>query len=154
VLEETDAASLEALNDAFIHWVSAYNTKEHSSHGKTPMDVYRTEEQCLRRPQSAEWVSEAFLNRVCRTVKGDATITIDRISYDVPMSFIGQKVEVRFLPDDMTAAHIVCEGKAYPCRPTDKAANFKARRKSARYLIDYTDKGDDRDVSPTLPTHS
>jgi transposase InsO family protein len=143
VLEEADAASLDALNDAFIRWVNTYNTKEHGSHGKAPMDVYRAEEESVRRPQSAEWVSEAFLNRISRTVKGDATITIDRTSFDVPMSFIGQKVEVRFLPDDMGTAHIACEGKAYPCRPTDKAANFKARRATARYLIDYTDRGDD-----------
>lgn len=32
----------------------------------------------------------------------DSTVSIDRMSYDVPMQFISAKVEIRFLLNDMT----------------------------------------------------
>ena len=150
VLKEEDKASIGALNDAFARWASAYNTKVHSAHGKTPMDMYRDEMATVRMPKSSEWVDEAFLNRVTRTVKADATISLDNTSYDVPMAFIRQKVSIRFSPDDMGTAHIVDEGKTYPIRPTDRQANFKAKRTTSGYSIDYSKGG--TDVSATLPT--
>lgn len=38
------------------------------------------------------------MNRISRSVNNDATVIIDKISYDVPMEFIRQKIEVRYLP--------------------------------------------------------
>jgi transposase InsO family protein len=149
LLKEEDKASLESLNDAFVRWVSAYNTKVHSAHGKSPMEVYRAEMDTVRMPRSAEWVDEAFLNRVKRTVRADATVSIDNVSYDVPMIFIKQKVCIRFSPDDMSSAHIIDEGKAYPIRPTDKQANYRAKREKPGFSIDYGKGG--ADVSTTLP---
>jgi transposase InsO family protein len=154
VLKDEDTASIDALNDALARWVSTYNTQVHSAHGSTPMDVYRREMECVRMPKSTEWTDRAFLNRITRTVKADSTITIDNVSYDVPMAFIKQKVQIRFSPDDMTDAHITDEKKAYPIHPTDKHANFKAKRKTAGYTIDYGKKGDGLNVPPTLPAHA
>ena len=153
VLKDEQKSSIDALNDAFVRWVSAYNTQIHSGHRSTPMDVYRKEMGQVRMPKSIEWVEKAFLNRITRTVKADATVTINNVSYDVPMAFIKQKVEICFLPDDMTGAHIIDEGKRYPISATDKHANFKAKRKTSGFSVDYNMKGDDRDVSPTLPAH-
>jgi transposase InsO family protein len=154
VLEDSATSSIDALNNAFIKWINAYNTQTHSATGKAPMESYRAEQGRLRIPESAQWVADAFMNRITRKVKGDSTIAIGHVSYDVPLSFIAQTVEVRFLPDDMAGAYIVCEGVAYPIHPTDKAANSKARRATSRYLVDYTGKGGDTDVSPTLSAHA
>lgn len=54
-----------------------------------------------------EWLDESFLNRVERRVRKDSTVSIDKVSFDVPMQFISQKVEIRYLPDDLDHAFIL-----------------------------------------------
>jgi hypothetical protein len=155
MLSKEQTSSLDALNDALSAWIMAYNTTVHSSTGKAPMDAYRAEMEAVRMPKSAEWVHGCFLNRAVRKVKNDATITIENTLYDVPMQFIGTKVEVCFSPDDMQGAHIASEGRTWPIRPTDKHANSKARRATSPYLIDYSGKdGTDDDVPAALPAHT
>jgi len=140
-LNERNTLSFEALNDAYISWVNSYNTSTHSAHGKKPMNVYQESQNLVRQPKSAEWVQECFLNRISRKVKKDATLTIDNVCYDAPAGFIGMKVEILFLPDDMTTAHIVFESKTYPLRVTDRVQNSKTRRSTSPYLIDYSKGG-------------
>lgn len=41
------------------------------------------------------------MNRITRTVRGDATVTIQKVLYDVPQQFIRTKVEIRFMPNDI-----------------------------------------------------
>ena len=90
-----------------------------------------------RLPKSREWLDECFLNRVWRRVNRDSTVSIDKVSYDVPMQFISSKVEIRFLPDDMSCAFILYEGEHYPIRPTDKNENCRTKRNNAP-SIDYS----------------
>jgi hypothetical protein len=152
VLTKEQTTSLDALNDAYLTWAMSYNTQKHSVTDKAPMDAYRKEMDTVRMPKSAEWVHACFLNRVLRTVKGDATVQIENTLYDVPMQFINTKVEICFSPDDMTSAYIVSEGRTWPMHLTDKVANFKTRRTTSPYLIDYSRKGGDSDVATALPT--
>ena len=77
---------------------------------------------------SPEWLKECFLNRVHRKVRRDSTISIDSICYDVPMQFIGMKVEVRFVPDDMSSAFILYDGSHFPIRATNRNENCRAKR--------------------------
>ena len=90
----------------------------------------------MKLPKSREWLEECFLNRIRRKVRKDATISIDCISYDVPMQFISQIVEVRFPPDDMTGAFILYDDKHFPIYATDKNANCRAKRNNPT-PIDY-----------------
>ena len=149
VLASEDTSSLDALNKAWAKWVIAYNTTLHSSIGLTPMDAYRKEAEFVRAAKDGEWVDGCFMNRITRKVKSDCTIAINKVSYDVPMQFQNAKVEVRFLPDDMDGAYIVCDGRHYPIVQTDKQANFKARRATGPYSIDYG-KGGESDVSTAV----
>jgi len=149
VLTDHDKASIDALNSALSAWVTSYNTTEHSSlgRGKTPMDSYRSGLEHVREATDTKWVEECFFNRTSRKVKNDSTISIDKVDYDVPMSFIGTRVDVRYLPDDMTSAHIIYEDKTYPITPTDKVANSKIPRQLGRYQLDYASvKGGEDDV--------
>lgn len=150
VLPESATTSLDALNDALLRWVITYNTTVHSAIGMAPMDSYRKEADRIRTPESAEWVAACFMNRIVRTVKNDATITIDKVSYDVPMQFIKTKVEIHFPPDDMDGAYVVADEARYPIQRTDKQANARTRRATSPYNIDYG-KGGTNDVSSTLP---
>ena len=60
-----------------------------------------------------------------------------RRSYDVPMQFISQKVEIRYLPEDMDSAFILSEGEHFPIRATDKNENCRTKRES-NLPADYT----------------
>ncbi|NLL49276.1 MAG: hypothetical protein GX249_11900 [Firmicutes bacterium] len=77
------------------------------------------------------------MNRVHRKVRNDSTISIDSVSYDVPLQFIGIKVEVRFLPDDMKNAYIIREGQHYSIRVTNKVENSRTKRNNPP-AIDYS----------------
>lgn len=94
----------------------------------------------IRRPESREWLEEAFHNRVVRGVNRDATVRLLNECYDAPMQFIGQKVEVRFLPGDTDSAYILYGGRHYPLRLTDRVANGRTKRQKA-LSIDYAKEG-------------
>ena len=91
--------------------------------------------------KSREWLDECFLNRVVRKVRKDSTVSIDSVSYDVPMQFISQKVEIRYVPSDMDTACIFYEGERFPIRQTDKVANCHTKRNNP-LPIDYSKIGE------------
>ena len=91
----------------------------------------------MKLPKSREWLEECFLNRIRRKVRKDATVSIFCESYDVPMQFISQTVEIRFPPDDMAGAFILFDGGHFPIHATDKHANCRAKRGNS-IPIDYT----------------
>ena len=106
----------------------------------TPLSRYQQTRASIRTPASREWLEECFLNRITRKVNKDSTVSIDKVSYDVPMQFISSKVEIRFLPDDMSSAFILYEGVHYPIRPTDKNENCRTKRNNTPG-IDYSKLG-------------
>ena len=129
--------SLEAFRDILKDYIRRHNTRFHTGIRATPFERYQNTRERMKLPRSREWLEECFLNRVFRKVRKDATVSIDRESYDVPMQFISQKVEIRFLPEDMAGAFIFYEGERFPIHPTDKNANCRAKRETA-VSIDYT----------------
>ena len=82
----------------------------------------------MRLPVSREWLDEYFLNRIFLKVRRDSTVSIDSQSYDVPMQFISQKVEIRFPPDDMSGAFILYDRERFPIVATDRNANCHTKR--------------------------
>ena len=132
--------SLEEFNRLFSGYVRSYNTSCHSGIRETPLERYRRSCGRIRIPESRSWLDECFMNRVNRRVNRDATVSIDRVYYDVPMQFISSKVEIRFLPDDMDSAYILYEGEHYPIRKTDKNENCRTKRNNAP-AIDYSRMG-------------
>ena len=128
--------SLAEFNDMLADYIRSYNTSFHSGINTTPQDRYLNSKDPVRVPDSMEWLEESFQNRVTRKVRKDSTISIDKVSYDVPMQFIDMKVEVRFLPDDMAGAYILYDGIHYPIRKTDKNENCHTKRNNQP--IDYS----------------
>jgi len=121
-------SSLAQFGGLLKDYMRTYNTSVHSGIGTTPMERYQQTRSSIRMPKSREWLEECFLNRNTRKVGRDSAVSIDKVSYDVPMQFISSKVEIRFLPDDMSSAFILYEGEHYPIRPTDKNENCRAKR--------------------------
>ena len=82
------------------------------------------------------------MNRITRKVANDSTISIDGVSYDAPMQFIGLKVEVRFLPNVMEDAYILHKKHQHPIRKTNKVENSRTKRLNTP-SIDYSKKAGD-----------
>ena len=78
--------------------------------------------------------------RITRKVNLDATVSIDNLSYDVPMQFIRSNVEIRFLPNRMQDAYILSDGIHYPIRPTNRVENGRTKRNNT-HAIDYSKMG-------------
>ena len=139
-LDIESITSLSQFNGMLKDYMRTYNTTFHRGIDSTPMDRYLKSEYKPKAPQSAEWLDECFLNRITRKVRKDSTISIDKVSFDVPMQFISAKVEIRFLPDDMDSAYILFDGKHYPLRKTNRNENCHVKRQNP---IDYSKIGGD-----------
>lgn len=126
--------SLDQFNQIFKEYLRTYNTTHHSGINATPFERYQTTRDRVHRPKSQEWLDESFLNRISRKVRKDSTVSIDKVSFDVPMQFIGQTVEIRFRPGEMDSATIFYENERYPIRPTNKNENCRTKRNNP---IDY-----------------
>jgi transposase InsO family protein len=132
--------SLAEFNALFQEYIRSYNTTIHSGINCTPFERYQNTKENIRAPKSREWLDECFLNRIYRRVRKDATISIERVSYDAPMQFIDQKVEIRFRPNDMDSAVIIYDDERFPLRPTDRNENCRTKRQNGP-SIDYSKLG-------------
>lgn len=129
--------SLKEFNAIFQEYIRNYNITLHSGIGCTPFERYQNSENHARPVRSREWLDECFLNRITRKVRKDATLSIDKVSFDAPMQFISQKVDIRYRPGDMDSAFILYDGKQYPIHRTNKNENCRTKRNNGP-SIDYT----------------
>lgn len=139
-LDISQIQGLEEFNRLLSEYIRTHNTTKHGGTGESPLERYMASNGRIRRPRSREWLEEAFHNRVIRNVNRDATVHLLNECYDAPMQFIGQKVEVRFLPGDTESAYILYGGQHYPLRLTDRVANGRTKRQAA-LSIDYAKEG-------------
>jgi transposase InsO family protein len=143
ILDASTIKSLEELNGLLKDYIMKYNNTTHSATGQTPMERYEADMDSVKRPKDNAWIDEQFQNRISRKVRNDMTIVIDKVSYDVPAAFGGQKVELRFTPGDARSVHILKDNKTWPLMVTNKTDNYKTRRQS-KYSIDYTNEEEDQ----------
>lgn len=142
-IDTSKITSLNAFNSMLFDYMRQHNLTVHSGTKQTPLERYQATQSHIRPVVSSQWLDESFFNRIYRKVNNDATISINSISYDAPMQFIGAKVEIRYLPDDLSTAFILYDGQHFPLVQTDKTANCKAKRQNTRSL-DYSKLGGER----------
>lgn len=141
MIDFSKISSLDELNQMYREYIREYNTTVHSAINCTPYERYQNTKDQVRKPRSSEWLDECFLNRIKRKVRNDATISINNDMYDVPMEFIRQKVEVRYIPNDMNSAFIYFNGKKYPIHRTNKTENCRTKRQND-IILDYAKIGE------------
>lgn len=141
-LDISSITSLSQFNTMLRDYMRSYNTTFHRGIGSTPLERFQASKDHPRRPQSAQWLEDCFYNRITRKVRKDSTITIDSVCYDVPMQFISAKVDIRYLPDDMTSAYILADDKKFPIRRINRNDNCHTRRNNLP-PIDYAKAGGD-----------
>ena len=97
-LTEDDLASLEALNERFEHWLrDDYHLRRHGGIDGKPLDRYLAgAERTLIQRLAPQEIDHAFMGRLTRCVRNDATVSVDRRFYEVPPEFIGARVDLRF----------------------------------------------------------
>ena len=139
-LDINKITSLSQFNGMLKDYMRDYNTTFHRGIDTIPLERYQASKDHPRQPESRQWLDDCFYNRITRKVRKDSTISIDRVCYDVPMQFISAKVEVRYLPDDMTSAYILFDGEKFPIRQTSRNDNCHTRRNNPP-AIDYSKAG-------------
>ena len=139
-LDINKITSLSQFNGMLKDYMRDYNTTFHRGIDTIPLERYQASKDHPRKPESRQWLDACFYNRITRKVRKDSTISIDKVCYDVPMQFISAKVEVRYLPDDMTSAYILFEGEKFPIRQTSRNDNCHTRRNNPP-AIDYSKAG-------------
>jgi transposase InsO family protein len=132
--------SLAEFNGMLKDYMRSYNTTFHTGIKARPLDRYQATKNDICLPKSRDWLDESFLNRIIRKVRKDSTVSIDADSFDVDQQFIGQKVEIRYTPHDISSAFILYEGKRFPIRRTDRNENCRTKRNNP---IDYSRLGGD-----------
>lgn len=144
-LDVKTITSLSSFNELLRDYIREYNTTYHRGIDDTPLNRYEKTKDHPRHPASREWLDDCFYNRIARKVRKDATVSIDKICFDVPMQFISMKVDIRYLPDDMDSAFILFEKEKFPIRKTNRNDNCHVKRNNLP-AIDYSKTGGTSDV--------
>jgi transposase InsO family protein len=118
--------SLEQLNESFFLWLEEdYHRKEHSALGMSPLNKYLSQINQLKLAPDPDNIHHFFLQTDKRRVNNDATISISGRFFEVPSHLIGQRLTVRFDPDNLAAVWLYLDdellGQANPVIPADNA---------------------------------
>ena len=97
-LTHEDLATLDSLNTCWEHWLREdYHLRRHGGINMKPLDRFLAgAEQTLIQRLAPQELDQAFLARLIRCVRNDATVKVAGLFYEVPPEFIGARVEIRF----------------------------------------------------------
>lgn len=110
LLKAHPVSSLDELNARFWTWLEEdYHRKPHASlEGKMPLEVYLSQIEQVRPVSDPAALDAIFLKRVFRTVKHDATFSLENRLYEAPDRYAGRKVEIRY---DENGVHLYEDGQ-------------------------------------------
>ena len=99
--------TLEQLNDLFRAWLSeGYNHREHSAlSGKSPAQAFTQDTKLLRFP-SPEALRDAFLWEKMPKVDKSGCFSLEGVTYEAGVEWIGKKILVRYDPFDLSLVEI------------------------------------------------
>jgi len=130
-----DFGSLEQLNTEFNKYLNdKYNNSQHSSLGTTPKNRYLKDVDKIKIMPS-ELLETHFLHRVTRRVNNDATIQLNSKYFEVSQKYIGQRLNIRYLPANADKAFIFSQNNVLidTIFPLKRVDNSKVRRNSIDY---------------------
>jgi len=88
--------------------------------------------ESLRLVANPDDVQALFWNRAERKVHSDCTVSLDKRLYEAPQVYAGQKLDIRFDPDNPEKVFAFKEGKPlFQLNPVNQAANAHAKRVKA-----------------------
>lgn len=119
-------SSVDDLNQAFWRWLEEdYHRRIHSSLGMSPLDKYLSQVSHVKLVSDPNTVRRLFLKRETRRVNKDSTISVMGTFFEVPPELVGQRIEVRFDPNDSEQVFLYRDneplGTGTPVRTADNA---------------------------------
>lgn len=112
-----------------------YINKIHSSTKMTPNDRWHQEYEKIIFLEE-NFIDESFLHRTFNKVRKDRTISFKNEYYEVPFKYIGQTIELRYNPNDLSKLYLYENSKKIQdILKVDKVSNSKSKRKNT---IDYS----------------
>lgn len=135
MLENVQALTLEALNEATQAWVEYYyNRSVHSETGQTPLDRYLAGRDVARSCPEGATLRVAFTRTEQRTQRlSDGTIILEGHRFEIPNRYRHlQQLSVRYAHWDLTHVYLADERTGdVLCRlfPQDKLANARGIRR-------------------------
>ncbi|EKD94328.1 MAG: hypothetical protein ACD_26C00116G0004 [uncultured bacterium] len=127
--------SLDGLNADFTKYMNEkYINSMHTGINMTPRNRYLKDINKIKYIPSEE-LENHFMHRIERRVYNDATIKLHLKLFEVPQKYIGQKINVRYLPHNVEEAFIFSRDNklADVIYPLNKIDNSKVKRKSIDY---------------------
>ncbi len=100
-LSDSKATTLSEINEAFSRWLrEEYHHRHHHGIDCPPTDRYRRSIHDYPRPRvNEDVVEELFMAQTQRRVNKDSTLSFNKLIYEAPAKYIGQKVEIRYRQD-------------------------------------------------------
>ena len=147
LLDTSSFNSINELNESLNQYVeSQYNSAYHSGIKGKPIDKFMSNIQNLKL-LSEQDIKNTFLYRVIRKVKNDATVSIDKKLYEVPTTYIGSKINIRYDPTNDAEAYIFNENgeRLEWILKVNKIDNSKIRRGSKKDPVDFSPFSDARE---------
>ena len=102
--------SLEELNDLFFSWANMVaNRRVHAETKESP--IKRFERDAPHKAPDQVLVADAFKWSTMRKVTKTATVSLEGNSYSVDPSLVSRRVELRYMPEDLSRIEVYYEGK-------------------------------------------
>jgi putative transposase len=119
--------SLQELNERLWTWIDqVYHRTDHDSLGTTPLLRWQRDIEQIRQLPPATDLRRLFFYRFDRLVRRDSTFRLRRQFYEAPAHLVGQTIEVRFDPLDLSQVEIYFQGQRQGMtRPVDAVLNAK-----------------------------
>lgn len=97
-LPDGQVLTLDELNDHFAQWLHEdYHHRQHGGIKMKPMDrLFASVEFTQIKRMSEMELDHAFMGRLVRRVRNDATVQVNSKFYEVPPEFIGSRCDLRF----------------------------------------------------------
>lgn len=133
VLAELDmklVKTLDDLNLRLMAWANgSYNQRPHAGiDGRTPLSVYEEEVDSLRFERDFDSLSEKFVTHAERSVRRDATCSLEGRVLEVPQHFRGSKVTLHYAVMRPEVIWVEDGGTRVMLRDVDPVANSRRPR--------------------------
>ncbi|HEX8811190.1 MAG TPA: DDE-type integrase/transposase/recombinase [Terracidiphilus sp.] len=124
-LDPQRTLSLPELNQRLWVWIEqVYHRSDHGGLGTTPLLRWQRDIEHVRQLPPATDLCRLFFYRLPRLVRRDSTFLLRGQFYEAPPQFVGQTIEVRFDPLDLSQVEIYFQGETQAlARPVDAVVN-------------------------------
>lgn len=157
ILKKEALTDIGVLNDKFKLWLHEdYQKRPHEGlSGETPLDFFLKQSECVELVTDLAEFNRKLLVTVKRTVKQDATISLNNSLYETDLSLAGEKLDVKYDPDDESGIpELLLFRDALPvgtARLVNFSDNSKRKRLNSSGKAIVSSKGSNKDTDDALP---